>query len=621
MARLLCLPRTPVGTSVYAVFPGSPFPCRNPRRCPVLTPAEQAYEGRPSPFAPPTPQPWVDRVFPLIPTLRNYSGGAFRLDAIAGLTVAALAIPSALGFASIAGLPVQYGLYALVLPVLAYALLGSAPRLVIGPEGTTAAMIAAALTPLAVRESPEYVQLAAALAVLVGVIFLLARLARVGAVVDFMSVPVLVGYITGVAIFLIVGQLEKLTGIPSDSDTVTGQLADFLSGLGDIHPLTAVIGAVCVVLLVAAKRVPKLPAALVVVVVSIALSAALDFAARGVKTTGEVPSGLPVPAVPWEGLASMGSLIVPAVGIFFVAFSDSILTARSFAARHGESVDANAELVAFGGAQLAAGVGGGFPVSTSGSRTSVNDASGATSQVSQLVAAAAVILVLLFLTGPIAYLPSPVLGAIIVVAAASLISISDWRELKRSSTAEVAIAAVTTLGVVFVGVIQALIIAMLLSLIDMARRRALAHDAVEGWWAPEQRFADIEVQPQAEVIDGVVLYRFDASLFYANANRFKERCAAAVAGAPYPVNTLVIDAAGFGSTDATAAQAITETVTNMRAARVDVRIAELGAWPLEEWRELGLVELIGEANFHPTVAAAVAAAQAPPLPGAPTSDQ
>lgn len=580
----------------------------------MLTPAEDAYAGRPGPFAPPAKQPWVDRVFPLVPTLRTYTRGAFRLDAIAGLTVAALAIPSALGFASIAGLPVQYGLYALVLPVLAYALLGSAPRLVIGPEGTTAAMIAAALTPLAVRESPEYVQLAAALAVLVGVVFLLARLARVGAVVDFMSVPVLVGYITGVAIFLIVGQLEKLTGIPSDSDTVTGQLVDFVSGLGDIHPLTALLGAVCVLLLLLAKRVPRLPAALVVVVASIALSAAFDFAARGVKITGEVPAGLPVPAVPWEGLSSMGSLIVPAVGIFFVAFSDSILTARSFAARHGESVDANAELVALGGAQLAAGVGGGFPVSTSGSRTSVNDASGATSQVSQLVAAAAVVIVLLFLTGPIAYLPSPVLGAIIVVAAASLINIGDWRELRRSSNAEVAIAVVTTLGVLFVGVIQALIIAMLLSLIDMARRRARAHDAVEGWWSPEQRFADIEVKPDAQVVDGVVVYRFDASLFYANANRFKERCAAAVAGAPYPVRTLIIDAAGFGSTDATAAQAITETVANMRAAGVAVLVAELGAWPLQEWRELGLVELIGEGNFYPTVPQAVTASEAPPLP-------
>lgn len=580
----------------------------------MLTPADRAYGEPLEPFAPPKVKPWVDRVFPLVPTLRNYTRGAFRSDAIAGLTVAALAIPSALGFASIAGLPVQYGLYALVLPVLAYALLGSSPRLVIGPEGTTAAMIGAALAPLAVAGTSEYVQLAAALAMLVGVVFLIARVARVGAIVDFMSVPVLVGYITGVAIFLIVGQLEKLTGIPSDSDTVTGQLVDFFSGLGQIHPLSALIGAACVAVLLLAKRMPRLPAALVVVAVSIALSAAFGFAERGVKTTGEVPAGLPLPAVPWEGLSAMGSLVVPAVGIFFVAFSDSILTARSFAARRGESVDANAELAALGGAQIAAGVGGGFPVSTSGSRTSVNDASGATSQVSQLVAVAAVVLVLLFLTGPIAYLPSPVLGAIIVVAAASLISLDDWRELVRSSNAEVAIAVITTLGVVFVGVIQALIIAMLLSLIDMARRRAAAHDAVEGWWRPEQRFADIEVNPDAEVISGVVIYRFDASLFYANANRFKDRCAAAVKGAPYSVHTLVLDAAAFGTTDASAARAITETVSNMRHSGVEVVVAELGSWPRVEWQELGLEELIGAQNFYPTVAAAVAAAEAPPLP-------
>ncbi len=572
--------------------------------------ASSAYQGRPDPFASPAHRSWLIRTFPLIETLRGYSGSSFRVDAVAGVTVAALAIPSGMGYASIAGLPVQAGLYALLLPILVYALMSSTARAVIGPEGAIAAMVASALAPLAVAGSDEYVQLAAALAILVGVIHLAARLARVGKLTDFMSVAVLVGYISGIAVVLVVGQLGKLTGIPVEGEDTLRQLLYLATHRGNLHPLTTLIGVGCVVILVAARRfLPRIPAALVVVVASIALSAWLDWAGQGVATVGEVPAGLPIPGIPWEGLARTVELLPAAVGIFFVAYSDSILTARSFASRHHETVDSNSELTALGSADIAAGVTGAFPLGISGSRTSVNDQMKARTQVGQLVAVAVVAAVLLFLTEPIQYLPSPVLAAIIIVAASSLISLPEWRELARGGRAEVAIAAVTAGGVILVGVIPALIVAMLLSLIDFARRASQARDAVEGWVDGQQRFADISRAPDAEVSPGVVVYRYDSRLFYANAGHFKERILAAAAGAPYPVHTVVLDAAAFTDTDVTAAAGLQEVIGTLHDEGITLAVAELRASSLAEFEELGLVQSIGSENLYPTVELAVADAQ------------
>ncbi|MEI6230570.1 MAG: SulP family inorganic anion transporter [Actinomycetes bacterium] len=573
-----------------------------------LVPSSEVYAGRGGPFASPPATTWLDRNVPLLATLKGYGRDSLKVDAVAGLTVAALAIPSAMGYASIAGLPVQAGLYALLLPVLAYAFLGSSPRLVVGPEGAVAAMIGSALLPLAAAGSAEYISMAAALAILVGIVFFIARLAKIGGITEFMSVPVLVGYLTGIAIFLIVAQLGKLTGIPVEAESTVGKLRDIIAGISELHPLTFAIGCISIVTLLVLKRIPRFPSALIVLVAAIAISAFVDLAGRGVKTTGLIPAGLPMPSIPVDGLAHFTVLLGPAVGIFFVAFSDSILTARSFASRNNENVDTNAELNAFGVAQIAAGLTGGFPIATSGSRTSVNNQTGVRTQVGQIIAAVAVALVLLFLTAPIQYLPSPVLGAIIVVAAASLIVPAEWRALATSSRAELWIAAITAAGVVLIGVIPALLIAMVLSLIDMARRRAKAADAVEGWVSQDKHFASVERHPDAMVALGVVVYRFDASLFYANATHFKDRFMSAVDGAPYPVHTAILDTSCMGTTDATAAEAIEAVARQFESRSIRLLVAELASWPHTQWAELGLVEEIGEEHFYPTVAAAMQAA-------------
>lgn len=425
------------------------------------------------------------RYVPFARSMSTYSGARLRTDVIAGVTVAALALPASMAYAQLAGVPVSAGLYALLLPVLAYAVLGSAPRVVVGPEGTVALLVATAIAPLAASGSAEYTALAAMLAIMVGLVFLVARLARLGWIADYFSQAVLVGYITGVAIVLVLGQLGKLVGISSDEEGAIRETLDIFRHVGDANGATVIVGALALALLLVAGRISKrIPGALLLVVLGIAASWALDLAARGVSVTGPVPSGLPSLEVPALSRADLSTLVVAALAVFVVAFSDSILTARSFAARHHEVVDANQELLAFGVAQISAGVTQGIPVGTSGSRTAVNDDMRATSQVSGVAAAATIAAILMFLTAPIQHLPSAVLGAVIVYAGAKLIDPAQWRALARSSRVEVVIAAITVLCVVTIGVLQAIIVAVVLSVADILRRAARPADAVLGWSAP-----------------------------------------------------------------------------------------------------------------------------------------
>ena len=373
--------------------------------------------------------------------------------------------------------------------------------------------------------------LAAGLSILVGVMFLAARLIRLGWIADYFSQAVLVGYLTGVAIVLILGQLGKLFGLSSDEDNAILETVDILSKIGDANRATVVVAVLSLGLLWLLARIDRrIPGALVLVIAGIVASWALDLASHGVKVTGPIPSGLPSLQRPDLTWSQASQLIAAALGIFLVSFSDSILTSRSFAARHRETVDADQELLAFGVANLAAGFTASLPVGTSGSRTAVNDDMGATSQVSGLVATATIAGILLVLTGPLQYLPAAVLGAVIVFAAAKLIDPARWRALAHSSRVEVAIAALTTLFVINIGVLWAILAAVVLSVADVIRRAAQPADAVLGWSKAEDRYVDVADNPSAGVTPGVVVYRIQDRLFFANAHFFKRRVWAAVDG-------------------------------------------------------------------------------------------
>ncbi len=513
-----------------------------------------------------------------------------------------------MGYAAVAGLSPVYGLYALLLPTVLYTFLGSSRQLIVGPEGSISALVAAAILPLAAAGSAEAAELAATLALLVGACFLLAWVVRLGWLADYFSRPVLVGYIHGVAVVLVCGQLGKMLGVDIDADRPFGQVVEAVQDLGEASGVTVLVSVIALgALLLARFFLPKLPAALVVVAGSIFVSWALDLADDGVAVVGAIPAGLPSLEIPTPPLGDVAALVPAAIGIFLVSFADGILTARSFAGKHGQNIRANQELLAFSGVSAAAGITQGFPLGASGSRTTVNDQMGARTQIAGLVAAGATALVLLFFTEPIAYLPSAVLGAVIVSAAVGLVNVGAWRGLIAVSRYETGIAAVTFVGVLALGVLRALLIAVLLSIVDVVRRSAQPHDAVLGWVDRLGRYGNVQLHSSARVTPGVVVYRLDDRLFFANARYVRGRVLEAIRGAPTPTNWLVFDAEAVAHVDATGARALRDITDDLRGDEVGLVVARMKPHVYDRLADAGLHETIGIDRFHPTVRAAVAA--------------
>ena len=571
------------------------------------TPVPTDYDQR-SPFRPARQEPLLTRAIPVSAELPSYRAPSAGRDAVAGVTVAALAIPSAMAYAEVAGVSPVHGLYALLLPAVLYAFLGSSRQLSIGPEGSLATLVAAAILPLAVAGSPNAAELAAMLALLVAVCFIAAWALRLGWIADYFSRPVLLGYIHGVAVVLVIGQLGKLLGLSIAAKDPLPQLWEVIEELGSVSGTTVAVSVVSLAALFSLRLVlPKLPAALLIVVAAIGLSRAFDFAAHGIAVVGTIPAGLPSFDIPSASFTEIVKLLPAAVGIFLVCFADEILTARSFAGKHNQTVRGSQELLAMGAASAAAGFTQGFPVGASGSRTAVNDDMGARSQIAGIFAASTVALILLFLTGPVQYLPKAVLGAVIVFAAVGLIDPQAWRALAAIDPVEVAIAAVTTACVIFFGVLEALVVAVGLSMVDTVRRSAHPHDAVLGWVERLGRYADVSLHPSARVTPGVLVYRLDDRLFFANARYFKGRIREAVRAAPTQVRRLVLDAEAISYTDATGLDALLDVTNDLRRDGITLVIARLRMRMEAELKDAGVLDAVGGEHLYPTVRAAVEA--------------
>jgi high affinity sulfate transporter 1 len=569
--------------------------------------AEEAYDDQ-GPFVRRERGPLLHRVVPISGHLGGYESASLAKDAVAGLTVAALAIPSAMGFAEVAGLPPVAGLYALLLPVVAYALLGSSRQLVVGPEGTSAALVFAGVTPLAGGDPSRQMQLAGVLALLVGGGYLLARTVRLGWVADYLSRAALVGFVHGVAFTLVCGQLGKVFGVGIDADDPLPQLAELVRELDATSLTTLATALVALVVLFAMKRfVPKAPAPLLVVVGGIAAAVAFDLADHGVAVLGAIPAGLPSFAFPRATLGDTLELVPVALGILFATYSDSILTARSFAGRHDQHVNADTELFALGVANLTAAVTQSFPMGNSNSRTAVNEQMGVRTQVAGLVSALFVGIVLLFLTGLVEELPSAVLGAVIVYAAVGLVALADWRAVRTISRADFLIALAALGGVVVLGVLNGILVAVVLSILHVVRRSARPSDAVLGWVPRLGRYGDISVHPSARVTPGVVVYRLDDHLFFANAEYVKGRINEAVAGSPSEVEVFVFDGEALTALDSTGVEALEGIVAALRRRDITFTVARLRTAMRERFDRSGLTDQIGEEHFHPTVRAAVEA--------------
>jgi sulfate permease, SulP family len=566
-------------------------------------------QGSSSPFKPAAEEPLLNRAVPLSKRLPGYRAGSARRDLLAGLTVAALALPSGMAYAEVAGLSPVHGLYALLLPCVAYALLGSSRQIIVGPEGSLAALMAAAILPLAAAGSQNAAILGAMLALMTGALFVFARVVRLGWIADYLSRPVLVGYIHGVAAVLIIGQLGKLLGLDLTAIDPIPQLVEIGDEIGDTSLLTLAISITAIAVLLALRSAkPSFPAALLVVVAGIGASALLALSSHGVAVVGTVPAGLPSISVPAASLDDVAQLAPAAIGLFLVALADGLLTARAFAGSRGESVDASQEILALGTANVAAGMSQGMVVGASGSRTAVNDTVGARSQFAGLIAAGAIAVVLLVLTAPIADLPKAVLGAVIVAAALSLVDPSAWRGLADTDHVELAMAGVTAVLVVVSGVLEAIAFAVGLSVIDVVRRSARPHDAVLGWAPALGRYADVSLHRDAKVTPGVVVYRLDDRLFFANADYVKGRVREAIRGAQGTTHALILDAEGLTDVDNTGTEALRTISKSLDAEEITFALARVKAPLQERLRDAGFAA----EQFHPTVRAAVAASGGEP---------
>jgi high affinity sulfate transporter 1 len=465
------------------------------------------------------------RMIPGVGMLRSYKKQWLRFDLVAGIVLAAILVPQGLAYAELAGLPPVTGLYTTVACLIVYALLGPSRVLVLGPDSSVSPLIFAAITPLLVTNDPaQAIALAGMLALMVGLIEIGLGIGKLGFIADLLSKEVQVGYMNGLAITIIIGQLPKLFGFSTDADTFIQEVKAFFTGLDQTNTTTLLVGLGVLAMLVVLPRLSrKIPAVLVAVVVATVVSALLNLSAEGVKTVGTLPQGLPTPSFPWTNWSDLAALAAAAVGITLVSLTDTIATSSSFAARRGDEVDANHEMIAVGASNAAAGLFQGFAISVSGSRTAVAESSGAKSQVTGLVGAGVVILLLLFLPGLLADLPQAALAGVVIMAAISLMDLPALTRFYRVRKTAFALSLVASLGVVFFGVLQGILIAAILSILLFFRRSWWPEGAVLGYVKDLKSFHSIERYPDAEQTEGVVIYRWEAPLFFANAGIFRQQ--------------------------------------------------------------------------------------------------
>ncbi|GAA3630118.1 SulP family inorganic anion transporter [Microlunatus ginsengisoli] len=548
---------------------------------------------------------------PGIALVTNYQRAWLGRDIVAGLVLSALLVPQGMAYAELAGLPPVTGLYTSILCLIGYAIFGPSRVLVLGPDSALGSMIAATIAPLLLADGDpaRAIVLASLLAILVGVIMVVAGLAKFGFIADLLSKPTQIGYMNGLALTIIVGQLPKLLGFSVDADGLLREMGAVFSGIvaGMVNPTAAVMGFACLAgILLLNRLLPKLPSVLIVVVLASIAVNAFDLQDQGLDTIGVLPQGFPpftVPIVRWSDLPV---LALGAIGIAVVALADTMSTASAFAARRGEQVHGNQEMIGIGAANIAAGLFQGFPVSTSGSRTAVADQAGSKSQVTGLVGAVVITVVLLFATGLMQYVPQPTLGAIVVAAALSLADIAGTRRLWQQRRAEFLLSIVALLGVALLGVLPGIALAIALSILNVFRRTWWPHAAELGRAPGVSGLHDTRRYPDAERLPGLVVYRFDAPLIFANARTFSE-AVRDLATTDERLTWVVIAAEPVTDVDTTAADMLEELDGWLNERGISLVFAELKDPVRDKIERYELTATIDPGHFYPTLDDAVAA--------------
>jgi high affinity sulfate transporter 1 len=548
----------------------------------------------------------LGRFMPGLTTLSSYDRSWLRYDLVAGISVAAVAIPVAIAYSQLAGVPPVYGLYASILPLVVYAFFGSSRQLITAPDAATCAIISTIVIPLAGQDPARYISLTAALAIITGVFCIVAGVARLGFLTNFLARPILSGYLNGVAVSIIAGQLGRLFGFSLAPAGFFRLMIQFVSKLGQTHGVTLAAGLAFFVLLRLLKRVaPRIPAPLIAVVLGIAASSLFHLGERGVALLGAIPAGLPPLMIPNIGESDLGPLALGAVGLALISFNSGMVTARSFAVKNRYEIDSNQEFIALGIADIGAGLLQGFAVSGADSRTAVNDSVGGKSQFTGLIAAGLLILVLLFFTAPLALLPIAVLSAVLVNAAVGLFDLQSLIRLRRISRQEFRLSMVTLLGVITVGVLPGVLVAVGLAILQLLARASRPHDAILGRTPGMDGFRDIQGHPEAETMPGLVIYRFDSSLLFFNSDFFKSRVRTAAGKAKTELRYFLLDAESMPLIDTTGAATLEEVRDELADKGVVLAIAAAKGPLRAALDRTGLTQKIGSAWLFPTVESAV----------------
>lgn len=550
-------------------------------------------------------------------TARNLAPGLFPIDrrrlghdVLAGLTLASINVPQLLGYTRIAGTPIATGLYTALLPAVAFALLGSSRHLVVAADSATAAILAGSLSKMATPSSGRYMALVAVLALVVGALLLLARLFRLGFLADFLSRTVLVGFLAGVGVQVAVAMLADMLRLPVDSRQPLVQLREIAASLHETHlPSLALSTCVAAAVLLARRFAPRFPVPLLAVLGATAASRWWDFAGRGFAVVGRIEGGLPSLGLEPVAWSDVLAVLPVALSCATIIVAQSAAAARAMAFSHREHDDVDSDILGLAAANVAAGLSGAFVVNGSPTQTAVADRAGATSQWSQVTLAAVVLGVLLFLTGPLSYLPRGVLAAIVFTIGLGMIDVRGLLEMREESPGEFVVALATAATVALVGVEQGVLLAVVLSLLRHVRHSYRPHTSVLVEGAGGRR-EPVPAAPGIETAPGLVVYRFGSDLFYANENRFAEEVRALVAAAPSPVRWLVVDAGAISDLDYSAARSVRDLVGDLGEAGVSVAFGRVAPYLRADMERHGIVAVLGEgrvfASLHEAIALAAA---------------
>lgn len=549
-----------------------------------------------------------ERFLPGAAALRRYERSWIRGDVVAGVTVAAYLVPQVMAYAVIAGLPAVVGLWAILAPMLIYFFLGTSRKLSIGPESTTALMTAAGVSALVgAAGGPErYAEVAAILAIAVGIVCFIGFVTRLGFLTSLLSRPVLIGYLTGIALLMIVSQLGKVTKLEIQGENTWGEVVSAVSQLGQAHIPTVILSVVILILLyLISWLVPRAPSALLVLLLAGAVVAIFNLERFGLDVIGEVPRGLPAPRIPDLGDLEIWTLLPFAVGIAIVGFSDNILTGRAFASGRGEVIDSNQELLALGAANMANGFLQGFPVSSSGSRTVLADTAGAKTQVHSLVALLMVVMVLLIAGPVLESFPDAALGALVIFAATRLIDVAEVRRIGRFRASELVITAATAAAVVFFGVLAGIGFAIALSILDLIRRITRPHADVLGYAPGLPGMHSLDDYQDATSVRGLVVFRYDSPLFFANAENFLEQAEQAVNEEKEPVEWFLLNAEANTEIDLTAVDMLEELRVRLEQRGITFALARVKQDLYRSLEPTGFINRVGESNVFATLPTAV----------------